>query len=71
MLAMQTMSESKREKEMQILLLNDLLAGWLAAVRVCGPRCEINCGVRQRTMVDYLIIHMNAVCYYEYREILT
>lgn len=52
-------TEREREREMQIFLLNDMLAGWVAAARVCGPRCEINCGVRQSTMVDYLFIFMN------------
>lgn len=45
-------ADTERKREMQIFLLNDLLAGWLAAARVCGPGCEINCGVRQSTMVD-------------------
>lgn len=47
----------EREKEMQIFLLNDLLAGWLAAVRLCGPRCEINCSQTQHNWWLFNYLH--------------
>ena len=43
---------------MQVFLLNDLLSG-LSSSRVCGPCREINCGVRQSTIEDYLFIYLD------------